>query len=64
VAKLRKMDMRALNVNEIEIISGGEISPDEGAALELAVAGVALAASGPALALIAIGAAAISYALD
>lgn len=53
--------MRELTLNEVESVSGGELTPDEGAALELAVAGVALAVGAPALALVAIGYAAILY---
>lgn len=56
--------MRELHVNEIDLVSGGELRPDEGAYLEMALAGLVVTAGAPAIALAAIGAAALCFALD
>ncbi len=57
--------MRDLKFEEVQTVNGGgEITPAEGATLEIAVAAVALAVGAPVLALAAIGAAALLYATD
>lgn len=54
--------MNVLNTQEIKSVAGG-LTPDQGATLEIAVAGAAAIVGSGGLALLAIGAAAICYQL-
>ncbi|MDZ7683879.1 MAG: hypothetical protein U5O39_01445 [Gammaproteobacteria bacterium] len=56
--------MRELSANEIEDVSGGILTADEGATLELALAASAFAIGSTGVGLVAIGAAAALYSIS
>lgn len=54
--------MRELTTTEIEMVSGGELTADEGATMELTLAAAAFAIGSTGIGLFAMGAAAALYA--